>query len=98
MTAKSRGSNHPNLKIGFIGAGQMATALARGFIQAGIVDQSDVSACDVSSDAAKKFADQTKAVIKENTKQVLEASDVVVLAVKPQQMSDVLDSLKVIVT
>jgi len=34
-------------KIGFIGAGQMAEALARGFVNAGIAQPADIRATDI---------------------------------------------------
>ena len=42
------------LTIGFLGAGKMATALAKGFIRAGLVTADDVLASDVrgSDDSA----------------------------------------------
>ena len=40
-------SNEMNsIMIGFIGAGQMATALAKGFLKAGSVSPSSIVACD----------------------------------------------------
>src|SRR5262245_19983486 len=40
-----------NLSIGFLGAGRMATALAKGFIRAGLVDGKRVMASDPSEAA-----------------------------------------------
>ena len=37
-----------NLKVGFLGAGRMASALARGFIHAGLVGPDQMLASDVS--------------------------------------------------
>ncbi|MEK6262875.1 MAG: pyrroline-5-carboxylate reductase [Planctomycetota bacterium] len=85
-------------RIGFIGAGQMATALARGFISAGVVTADRIAACDVSLDAANRFAEQTGGTIAANGREVLSRSDVVFLAVKPQHMSGVLSDLRPAVT
>ena len=86
------------MRIGFIGAGQMATALARGFVDAGAVTADHVVACDVSTDAATRFIDRTGGKIAENGTEVLSRSDVVFLAVKPQHMSGVLSDLRTAVT
>ena len=86
------------LRIGFIGAGQMATALARGFISAGVVTADGVVACDVSLDAANRFVEQTGGAIAANGREVLSRSNVVFLAVKPQHVSGVLSDLRPAVT
>ena len=86
------------LRIGFIGAGQMATALARGFISAGVVTADRVVACDVSLDAANRFVEQTGGTIAANGLEVLSRSEVIFLAVKPQHMSGVLADLRTAVT
>ncbi|MEX0701749.1 MAG: pyrroline-5-carboxylate reductase [Planctomycetales bacterium] len=79
-----------NPRIGFIGAGRMATALARGLIAAGFTTAERIIACDVSPEAAERFAEATAGRIAHSTAAVLAESDVVVLAVKPQQMLEVL--------
>lgn len=87
-----------DLKIGFIGAGQMATALARGFVQAKVVTADHIFACDVSSDAAAKFVNQTGGNIVTGVPAVLSASPLVFLAVKPQYVAGVLAEMKPVVT
>jgi pyrroline-5-carboxylate reductase len=82
------------MRIGFIGAGQMATALARGFVQAGVIPPDRITACDVSSDAAAKFADQTGGTVVADAQAVLNQSTLVFLAVKPQHVDGVLSSIK----
>ena len=46
------------LTIGFLGAGKMATALARGFIQAELVGPKDIVAADPVAAARKHFTDE----------------------------------------
>jgi len=82
------------LTIGFIGAGKMATALARGFIQAGIVAPKQIVAGDSSRAAAAAFAKETGAGTKLSNVEVVEAADVVVLAVKPDQAAGVLAEIR----
>lgn len=90
--------NTADLRIGFIGAGQMATALARGFLQAGVAAPERLVACDVSPDAATKFASQTGGTIVSGAAAVLAESRLVFLATKPQHIAAVLAELKPIVT
>lgn len=82
------------VRIGFIGAGQMATALARGFIAAGVATPERVIACDVSLDAGRRFTEQTGAGIAATGAEVLSHAEVIFLAVKPQHMSGVLSDLR----
>ena len=86
--------NTTDLRIGFIGAGQMATALARGFVQAKVISADRIVACDVSTDASAKFAGQTGGTIVAGASAVLSKSSLVFLAIKPQQMATVLSELK----
>ncbi len=76
--------------IGFIGAGRMATALARGLIAARFVDATRVVASDVSPEAAERFASTTGGRFSASNGAVIDDSTVIVLAVKPQQVSEVL--------
>lgn len=81
-------------KIGFIGAGRMATALARGCVQAGLVDAEQVLAADPSDAARQAFADQVAgAAVTDDNHQVLASAETVTLAVKPQMMLAVLEDL-----
>jgi pyrroline-5-carboxylate reductase len=84
-----------SIKIGFMGAGRMATALARGLVRAEMVPASAIVACDPSSDARNAFASGVPGAIVEhgNAADVARA-DVVILAVKPQTMSAALESIR----
>ena len=81
-------------KLGFIGAGKMATALARGFAAAGLVPPGQVIAGDVYENARAAFRDETGAAVTSDNREVLAASDVVFLAVKPQVIDEVCAELR----
>jgi len=80
-------------RIGFIGTGHMARALARGFLKTQTVAKDQLFGYDINPDAAKRFADQTGGETMGSLKDLVTHSDVVFLAVKPQQMGEVLRSL-----
>jgi pyrroline-5-carboxylate reductase len=82
-----------NLTIGFIGAGRMATALAQGLISSEFVSAEHVVATDVVPAALDVFAEQTAARVVESTSAVVNDCDVLFLAVKPQQMDQILSGL-----
>ncbi len=81
-------------KIGFIGAGQMARAMARGFVAAGRIDARDVGASDPEEKAMQGFVETVpEARAYASNVELAEACDVIVLAVKPQKMAGVLREL-----
>ena len=77
------------LRIGFIGAGKMATALARGWIAAGLLGPATCHASDPVAEARNAFSVRTGAQCGTSNREVVEASDVLILAVKPQNMAEV---------
>src|SRR5262249_20762057 len=82
------------LMVGFLGAGQMATALASAWAKAGLLDVSRSLAADPVPDAREKFHSATGIKAVEANRVVAASCDVLVLAVKPQVMSAVLAELK----
>ena len=79
-------------KIGFIGAGNMATAIINGLIaqkgSADFINVYDVNASQL--DAMKRLGANVLA----SGGEVVKNSDIIVLAVKPQNYAEVLDELK----
>jgi pyrroline-5-carboxylate reductase len=73
--------------IGFIGAGNMATALGQGFVRAGLTIGANLLAADPSETARAKFAQATGGQVSNDNATVAAKSDVLFLAVKPQQMA-----------
>lgn len=71
----------------------MARALARGFLKTQSITKEQLFGFDISPDAEKKFTDQTGGTIAASMKDLVSGSDVVFLAVKPQQMGEVLRSI-----
>jgi pyrroline-5-carboxylate reductase len=84
-----------SIKIGLMGAGRMATALARGLVRAEMVPPSAIVACDPSEDARRAFESEVpgSTVEADNAADVAQAG-VVWLAVKPQQMTGALAAIQ----
>lgn len=83
------------LRIGFSGAGQMAQALGAGFLRAGLVDPNLISAYEPNATVAEQFRGRVPgANLLASNRAVCEGSDVLFLAVKPQQLAKVADELR----
>jgi pyrroline-5-carboxylate reductase len=73
----------------------MATALARGLVRAKLVEPTSLVASDPSAAARAAFAgDVPGARVVDDNADVASHADVVLLAVKPQQMTDVLSDIR----
>jgi len=80
-------------RVGFVGAGQMARALARRLVSVGLVTSERIIASDPSETALERFAQETGGAIVGTNADVVETAGVVVLATKPQSMPEVLVEL-----
>jgi pyrroline-5-carboxylate reductase len=85
-------------KWGFIGSGKMATALIRGMLNAGLAEARDITASDPVPAARAALAGETGVEIHDVNHAVVERSEVIVLAVKPQSMAQVLSQIACLVT
>jgi pyrroline-5-carboxylate reductase len=81
--------------IGFVGAGQMARALAAGFLRGSLVRAEQIVFADPAAAARDAFleaAPHARAVT--CNADVVAAADIVILAVKPQQVASVVDEIR----
>lgn len=81
---------------GFIGAGKMATALVRGMVRGGVAEPGSIVAYDPVAGSADSLRALGVNILASNL-EVAAASDVLVLAVKPQAMPGVLAELEPVV-
>jgi pyrroline-5-carboxylate reductase len=80
-------------KVGFIGAGNMGEAMINGLIKSGLCEAQQLWASDLREARRRQLADRYAIHTTEENAEVFKKVDVVVLAVKPQQMDAVLDGL-----
>ncbi|GBD26917.1 Pyrroline-5-carboxylate reductase [bacterium HR30] len=83
--------------IGFVGAGNMASALIRGLIDAGLALPSDLVASDIDKAKLATLKRQLKIRTVASNREVAETAQVVVFAVKPQDLDSVLQELRGVV-
>jgi pyrroline-5-carboxylate reductase len=83
------------MKIGFLGAGKMARALASGLVDGDIAKAGEITCSSRSTESSRAFVDLLPGSrwIGENA-ELFRTSDVVVLAIKPQQMAQALPPLR----
>jgi pyrroline-5-carboxylate reductase len=78
------------LKIGFLGAGKMATALAKGFLHARLVTAGQLCAADPMAAAREHFAAETGARTFNANLEAAREATVLILATKPDQVASAL--------
>ena len=81
-------------KIGFIGAGQMGSALAKGLLEKGIFKKDEITASDPSPERKAIVEEEIGIRVYFENKECIERSDILVLAVKPQIMDSVLSGIR----
>jgi pyrroline-5-carboxylate reductase len=82
-----------DMKIGFVGAGKMAEAILSSLLDSGVCKAVDITASDISPDRCAALEGLYGVCVTSENRNVVEASDVVVLAVKPQELDGVLAGL-----
>ena len=80
-------------KIGFIGAGNMATAIINGLLKNNVVAPENINVFDVNENQLKLMAEKGVTTCDTSTKVVTD-SNIIVLAVKPQNYEEVLNGVK----
>jgi pyrroline-5-carboxylate reductase len=83
-----------NLTLGFLGAGKMAGALAKGLVAQKVVEPAALFASDVYPGARETFAKDTGGRAFPTNLEVVFSAKVLVLAVKPDQVAGVLAEIK----
>ncbi len=81
-------------KLVFIGAGNMAEALIKGLIGQGVLPGSCITATDVRAERLAEMETRFGILTSRDNRAAVADASVIVLAVKPQQMTDVLAELK----
>lgn len=79
--------------LGIIGAGNMAEAIARGVLSSGVFSKDQIFATDPSEPRRKLFTEQLGIRTVDDVAAVAHESDMILLAVKPQSMLTVLDTI-----
>lgn len=87
-------NNSASLRLGFLGGGNMAESILRGVIACEVLPAGDVYVTDISEERRGYLASNTEARVVATNAELVEGSDVIVLAVKPQGLQGVLEEIK----
>nr|MCR4647524.1 pyrroline-5-carboxylate reductase [Lachnospiraceae bacterium] len=82
------------MKLGIIGLGNMGSAILGGVVAKGITDNSNIIGFDLSDAAKAKVKENYRINVASGNEEVLEFADVVLLAVKPQHIGEMLGKIK----
>jgi pyrroline-5-carboxylate reductase len=80
-------------KLGFIGGGNMAEALAKGLLERKVFKPADLIVSDVDAGRRRKIKAALKIAVTDDNLEVIRESRAVLLAVKPQQIDEVLQGV-----
>lgn len=93
------------MRIGFIGMGNMGTALLKTIINAKLLSPKNIFVYDISHDKLNKLKNELYVNISANNKSLVDNSDIIILAVKPniydtvlREIKDLIDNNKIIIT
>lgn len=81
------------MKVGFIGCGNMATAIINGITANNVVNENDINAYDIFDGATGKLKENININICQSEKDVVKSSDIIFLAVKPNVQASVLNKI-----
>jgi pyrroline-5-carboxylate reductase len=84
----------PPYAIGFIGGGNMATAMIKGFVAAGVCRAAQICASDVDAAKRKALQRSLKVHATADNAAVVRDAQVIILAVKPQIIDAVLSEMR----
>ena len=96
MTAKEQVEIRETL--GFVGGGQMAEALIKGLLSREFLKPGRITASDLSEDRRNHLKEAFGINITSENKQAVKGSEIIILAVKPQVMSIVLEDIGPVVS
>ena len=82
------------MKIGFVGCGNMATAIIGGILEKGILKKEDIKASTKTENSAKKVQETLGIECTTDNKEAVQDADVIFLAVKPQFCEEVIQEIK----
>lgn len=85
-------------KISIVGGGNMGEVIAAGIISAGLIPAKDLTITDIVTDRLNHLKKKYTITVTTDNKTAVKTADIIILAVKPQAMGNVLSELATAVT
>ncbi|WP_101695689.1 pyrroline-5-carboxylate reductase [Dorea phocaeensis] len=82
------------MKLGFIGTGNMASAIMGGIIGKKMISAEEIIGADLFAPGREKVKEQFGIQVTEKNQEVVEKAEVIILSVKPQFYEDVINQIK----
>jgi pyrroline-5-carboxylate reductase len=82
------------LKIGFIGGGNMAEAILSSILLKELSRAQDIQVSDIAANRREYLQKRYQVKVTDNNSEAIQGQEIVVLAVKPQVLNDVMNGLK----
>jgi pyrroline-5-carboxylate reductase len=82
------------MKIGFIGGGNMAEAILSSIIIKALTRSEDINVSDIAESRREYLHNRYQVKVTENNQEAIQGQEIVILAVKPQVLSEVMNGLK----
>jgi pyrroline-5-carboxylate reductase len=82
------------MKIGFIGGGNMGEAVINALLNKKLAKPGDIMVSDISETRRDYLKNKYGAGVTASNREAVDGKDVIVLAIKPQQMNEVLTGIK----
>lgn len=82
------------MKLGFIGTGNLATAILKGVVGSGIIDAPEIAIYDIFSEKTAQLEKELDVKAYLSAQQITADCENVVIAVKPKDIAALIDSIK----
>lgn len=82
------------MKIAFIGGGVMAEAILAAILKKKLAQPEDIAVSDIAATRRQYLLEKYRVSVMADNRQVLQNKDVIVLAIKPQNISDVMTDMR----
>lgn len=86
------------MRVGFIGTGNMGSAIIKGIITSGFLESDKINVYDIDEDKIKELGDLYKVKNEKSEKDVVKNSDIIILCVKPNIILQLLEEIKEFIT